>query len=283
VSEFIVGTCRMFRKFNTNAFESMHSIHYNGSSYYFIVILCGSCAEFFIHPIQPCLGDFDILHVKHSLLAFTNEKPVLPYDLRHTAHAIDCLLMEPYLAYPGFIRLRHLGLMSYNWESKAFEFIQSDVQRILKATDIEGDGISTNNGKWIKVGPAARTCFSDKISITFDCVVSIWCPQWPNEAKQWPNRRRKYGWPTTAIIQEVVQNGCHVVNAKHPSCRNNEYQCRLSFSIAEVILLQSWTKVQQIVYHMLRFFAKRELIKSDCPKKRGSMHLPSENIDAMVL
>src|SRR6218665_136469 len=265
VSKFIVGTCRVFSKFNTSVFDSMYSIPGETSTLY--CMICGSCAEFFIQPIQPCFGNVDVFQVNHKLLAFTNEKPALPYDIRHTAYAIDCLLMEPYLAYPGFIRLRHLGLMSYNWESKAFEFIQSDVQRILKATDIEGDGISTNNGKWIKVGPAARTCFSDKISITFDCVVSIWCPQWPNEAKQWPNRRRKYGWPTTAIIQEVVQNGCHVVNAKHPSCRNNEYQCRLSFSIAEVILLQSWTKVQQIVYHMLRFFAKRELIKTDCPKE----------------
>src|SRR6218665_949308 len=69
------------------------------------------------------------------------------------------------------------------------------------------------------------------------------------------------------IIQEVVQHGCHVVYAKHPACRNDEYQCRLSFSVAEVILLQSWTSVQQIVYHMLRFFAKRELIAKDCPKE----------------
>src|SRR6218665_3267309 len=157
VSEFIVGTSRMFRKFNTNVFDFMYSLHDETSSFHFIV--CGSCVEFFIQPIQPCLGDIDIFLVKHKLLAFTKEKPVLPYDIRHTAHEIDCLLMEPYLAYPGFIRLRQFGLMSYNWESKAFEFIQSDVQRILKATELEVD--ATKDGDWIKVGPAARTCFSD--------------------------------------------------------------------------------------------------------------------------
>src|SRR6218665_3114270 len=267
VSEFIVGTCRMFRKFNTNGFESMHSKHGKESNSYFIV--CGSCAEFFIQPIQPCFGDLDIFQVKHKFLAFTNEKPALPYDIRHTACEIDCLLMEPYLDYPGFIRLRQFGLMSYNWESKAFEFIQSDVQRILEGTskEVPVDHSATNAAFWMKVGPAARACLSDKISITFDYVASIWCPQWPKEAKLWPNRRRKYGWPTTAIIQEVVQNGCHVVNAKHPACRNDFNQCRMSFSIAEVILLQSWTKVQQIVYHMLRFVVKRELIKKDCPKE----------------
>src|SRR6218665_2400084 len=182
VSEFIVGTCRMFTKFNTNVFDSMHTLHDETSTWYFIV--CGSCAEFFIQPIQPCFGDVDIFQMTHSFLAFTNEKPVLPYDLRHTANAIDCLLMEPYPNYPGFIRLRHLGLMFYNWESKAFEFVQSYVHRILKATDIEGDDISTSYGNWIKVGPAARACYFDNSSITFDYVVSIWCPQWPKEAKQ---------------------------------------------------------------------------------------------------
>ena len=39
------------------------------------------------------------------------------------------------------------------------------------------------------------------------------------------------------------------------------------FQFAEVILLQSWTQIQQIVYHLLRFFAKRELIQKDCPKE----------------
>jgi len=39
-------------------------------------------------------------------------------------------------------------------------------------------------------------------------------------------------------------------------CDKNNQLWRLSFSIAEVILIQSWTQMQQIVYHLLRFFAK---------------------------
>ena len=37
-----------------------------------------------------------------------------------------------------------------------------------------------------------------------------------------------------------------------------------SFSRAEVLLLRSWTPIQQIVYHMMRFIAKQEFIKTDC-------------------
>src|SRR6218665_3325443 len=266
VSKFIVGTCRVLPKFNTNVFDSMNSYYDKQCLSY--SIRCGSCSEFFIQPLQPCFGDFDYFEIKYNLLAFTEEKPVVPYDLRHTADKIYCLLMEPYLDYPGFVRLRHLGLMCYNWESKAFEYyVQPDVQRFLITTEMEEADFDDHYGTWYQVGPAIKCRFFETASITTDRVAAIWCPQWPSEAKQWPTRKRKYAWPTTAIIQEVVQHGCHVIYAKHPACRNDEYQCRLSFSVAEVILLQSWTSVQQIVYHMLRFFAKRELINKDCPKE----------------
>ena len=105
------------------------------------------------------------------------------------------------------------------------------------------------------------------VTVALDTVPSVWCPQWPREAQDWPKRPRDYGWPTTDTISEVVQNGCHVVYVQHRSCRDDKQQWRLSFSFAEVILLQSWTQVQQIVYHLLRFFAKRELIQKDCPKE----------------
>src|SRR5688572_12429528 len=123
VSEFIVRTCRMFPKTPTNIFETMHlqaSVSRLGYT-----ILCGSCVEFFIQPLHRYIDDFDCFKMSSILLAFTDEKPVLPYDVRHSANAIDCFLMEPYLHYPAFVRLRLLGEMSYNWDRKTFEFIQA--------------------------------------------------------------------------------------------------------------------------------------------------------------
>jgi len=115
-------------------------------------------------------------------------------------------------------------------------------------------------------GPAAKQRRGRLLSGT-DCVKTMWCPQWPKEAIDWVNRPRVNGWPTADVISKVEQNGCHLVCAQHPSCRNHIHQWRISFSLAEVILLQSWTKTQQIVYHLLRFFAKRELIEKNCPKE----------------
>src|SRR6218665_3953201 len=265
VSEFIVGTCRMLPRFNTYVFESMHSIY--DINFKLHTIKCGSRAEFFILPLHPCIDDVDIFGVKLNSLACIDEKPVLPYDLRHIPNTFDCLLMEPYPYHPGFVRLRLLGQISYSSECKTFEYIQASVKRILKTTEMEESETDCNDGKWLKVGPATRGSSFGMASVTTDRVKCIWCPQWENEAKEWPTRQRKYEWPATASIHEVIQNGCHVVFAKHPACRNDENQCRISFSVAEVVLLQSWTKAQQVIYHMLRFFAKRELIRKDCPKE----------------
>jgi len=97
-----------------------------------------------------------------------------------------------------------------------------------------------------------------------DVVRTIRCHVWPPQAADWPKRSRSHCWPDLTTIHAVVSNGCDVVPAVHPSCRQdewmNEHQWRLSFSRAEVTLLNSWTPVQQIIYHMLRFLMKHEVL-----------------------
>src|SRR6218665_3528966 len=260
VSEFIVGTCRMLPKSGSNVSESMQFRNLIQMEKYFIV--SGSCAEFFIQPLHSSIGDVDFLQMKPHSLAFTGEEPVLPYDLRHNSQPTDCMLMEPYVDYPAFVRLRLVGQIVYNYERKIFEFKKVKVQKFATTFEKDENDPEVNISK---VGPSSR--HSVYTAGQIDLVDATWCPQWPNEAMNWIFRRRKYGWPTTAVIHEIVQNGCHVVFAQHPACRNDKAQWRLSFSVAEVILLQSWTPVQQIVYHMLKFFAQRELVKKDCPKE----------------
>jgi len=93
------------------------------------------------------------------------------------------------------------------------------------------------------------------------------CLSWPPQAADWPTRHRNYGWPDSAILDRVVSNGCDVVGVAHRLCTQHEwmgkYQWRLSFSRAEIVLINSWMPVQQIVYHMLRYFIKTKQL-TDC-------------------
>jgi len=96
--------------------------------------------------------------------------------------------------------------------------------------------------------------------LPIDTVRCVRCLVWPSQAVDWPSRRRHYGWPDSATVNCVVANGCDVVPVAHRQCRQHkwmgDYQWRLSFLRAEIVLINSWMPVQQIVYHMLRVFAK---------------------------
>src|SRR6218665_1997308 len=170
--------------------------------------------------------------------------------------------------------------MTYNWKHKKYKLKRNINPRIYARIDRTEhlnaimDSFSTKSEKRTLskafCGPAIKSPPEDShfvSAIGTDSVFCLFCPQWPRDAQTWPLRPRNNGWPTSETISEVVRNGCHVVYVQHRACRDDAYQWRLSFSVAEVILLQSWTKTQQIIYHLLRFFAKRELIQKNCPKE----------------
>jgi len=77
-----------------------------------------------------------------------------------------------------------------------------------------------------------------------------------------------------------------VVRVAHRQCRQHEWmgkcQWRLSFSRAEIVLINSWMPVQQIVYHMLRYFVKTERL-TDCVDNSGAGTLSNYDIKTLML
>jgi len=98
--------------------------------------------------------------------------------------------------------------------------------------------------------------------LNVDNVHCVRCLSWPSQAAVWPTRHRNRDWPDSATVDRVVNNGCDVVAKAHRQCKQHEWmgkvQHRLSFSRAEIVLINSWMPVQQIVYYMLRVFVKTE-------------------------
>ena len=62
-------------------------------------------------------------------------------------------------------------------------------------------------------------------------------------------------------LTKIVGFGCHFVPKPHQSNPDDNTQWRFSFSLAEVILINSWTDVQKYIYHVLRLI-KSEVVKS---------------------
>jgi len=103
-------------------------------------------------------------------------------------------------------------------------------------------------------------------------------------AKTW---QKLYGWPDSATVDRVVSNGCDVVRVAHRLCKHHdwlgEHQCRLSFSRAEIVLLNSWIPVQQIMYHMLRIFVKTEELLTSVNEDSGIKTLSNYHIKTLML
>ena len=113
----------------------------------------------------------------------------------------------------------------------------------------------------------------------------IRCLSWPSQRHRYLDIRN-YGWPDSATVDQVVSNGCDVVHVAHRLCRQHEWmnkaQYRLSFSRAEIIPINSWMPVQQIVYHMLRSFIKIEGL-TDITDSTGCKILSNYNIKTLIL
>src|SRR6218665_211046 len=276
-SAFITSTCQLIPRSSLDYFDHMRNLTASEDCVPVeYSILCGSLAEFYIRPLNTCIDDADYLFTNSDKLVFGGEFPLLPSDLSGLTEAIECFMIEPYNSYPGFVRLRILGDMNYNWKLKKYVFnitantnshfglnLDAIAEKYSPKTLERGCTIPS-----IVSGPAVthQNELQSENFATIDFVACLWCHQWPKEAQGWLNRPRCHGWPPTDIISKVVQSGCHLVNIQHRSCRSDKLQWRFSFSFAELLLLQSWTQTQQLIYHLLRFFAKRELMQKDCPK-----------------
>ena len=99
-----------------------------------------------------------------------------------------------------------------------------------------------------------------------DNVNSIHCQFWPSLAAEWNIRPRRYGWPTLQEKEKIVEFGCHVVPIGHPLSSSKSVEWRLSFSIAEKILVWSFNHTQMQCYATMKLILK-EYIKRKCTEE----------------
>ena len=96
-----------------------------------------------------------------------------------------------------------------------------------------------------------------------DQVVSIHCDFWPNEASEWCLRQRNFGWPTPSTLSSIVSFGFHLVAVGHPHSETKLTEWRISFSMAERLLVWSFNHVQIQCYAVMKIILK-QFIKKKC-------------------
>jgi len=219
-----------------------------------IPLVSGSVAEFYIEPMLPHIGDVDVMIHRNTHLAIPRGHPPptqLPAEFNNYVYVFEIIDSH----FPGYVYLPARYLLTQRIDDGKYEYIQYDQGlHLLNDTSTESTDIH---------GPAAITRPSKEyVLLCIDNVHCIRCLSWPPQAADWPTRHRNYGWPDSATLDRVVTNGCDLVGVAHRQCRQHEvmgeYQWRLSFSRAEIVLINSWMPVQQIAYHILRVYVKTE-------------------------
>ena len=114
-------------------------------------------------------------------------------------------------------------------------------------------------------GPSIETWheYMDRSESGMDLVPSIHCPFWPRGAEEWLHRPRRCGWPTPTDITQITDFGCHLVAVGYPLSSSKEMEWRISFSVAERILVWSFNHIQIQCYAVMKIILK-EFIKVRC-------------------
>ena len=117
-------------------------------------------------------------------------------------------------------------------------------------------------------GPSVETWgeYDDTSQSGEDNVPSILCKFWPTSAGEWKDRPRHYGWPSQRDKEYIEQFGCHLVPIGHPLSAKKSLEWRLSFSIAERILVWSFNHTQLQCYAVMKLILK-EYVKTECSEK----------------
>jgi len=234
-------------------------------------VVTGSRAEFYIDSMLKCFGDTDVMyHYNNELAMPLGHQPPIQLPKKFASRVNVFEIVDSHV--PGYVYL-HMRYILSNRKTDGQCIIAENVNRPNTALSHELYVTAGVRERAEIHGPSA--CASDEDIVltdgnprlirklqSIDTVPCIRCLVWPKQADTWPTRHRNYDWPDSETVVRVVSNGCDVVGVAHTLCAQDEWmskhQWRLSFSRAEVVLLNSWIPTQQMIYHMLRIFMKTE-------------------------
>ena len=123
-------------------------------------------------------------------------------------------------------------------------------------------------GRFKITGPSIETWgnYCDISKSGTDTVPSIHCKFWPTTAAEWIDRPRQYEWPSSSDKVSIVAFGCHLVPVGHSLSLSKAEEWRLSFSIAERILVWSFNHTQIQCYMTMKLILK-EFVKVNCAER----------------
>ena len=253
VTNFLLNTCRLLRCEHHTAAALMAGLMFRpDAKEELIPLITGSSADFYIQPMLSCVGDIDIMVSPSDQLAIPVGYPPptqLPAEFHNSVVVWEIIDSE----YPSYMYLVLSYLLTKNTDADRYDAVRSRRRYFMPHR--------FNRSQQIEMHGPALT--DDSGPGSFDGVYCVRCMSWPTQAAAWPTRHRNYGWPDSATVDRVVSNGCDVVQVAHRQCRQREwmreYQRRLSFSRAEIVLLNMDASTTDCLSYVTNIYEDRAI------------------------
>ena len=228
VTKFLINTSRLCPQFSVPtaqaaltcaAIAALHPVDDPGA--HLIPLTTGSVAEFYIEPMLPHVGDIDVMYHRSTELAIRQgQSPPtqLPAEFSNNVKVYEIVVDSDFPGYV-YLQLRYL-LTECNDDSKynAVEYDRNQRMWYSSSPDYLNFG---NFDIVVRRGPAVTNASFFAGLFSYDDVFCVRCLSWPPQAIDWPTRHRNYGWPDSATVDCVVNNGCDVVGVAHRQCRQD--------------------------------------------------------------
>ncbi|VDI84017.1 Hypothetical predicted protein [Mytilus galloprovincialis] len=194
-------------------------------------------------------SDMDIMYVVNNIKITKNVK-----NIKNPTHS-DMFAMEIYFDHPGFAALRKVAAHNE-------VYLREECGRCPLGT-------CTGTQFYLPVKPFLDSvkemfsyidpcehgpCISDP-NQTIDIANCIRSKHLPHNAIPWAFRHRLQ-WPTNFVIDMIMQKGCLLVPIGPKTLSDNEFLWRISFSVAEKILVHSFNFTQFLCYGLLKVTLK---------------------------
>ena len=90
---------------------------------------------------------------------------------------------------------------------------------------------------------------------SFDCAQCFQCKEWIKPVKKWINRS-SHTWPDSVLTQSIVKYGVLFVPIGCKDSVTQDLEWRISFSVAEKLLVYSFSHTQLLCYALLKIVLK---------------------------
>ncbi|XP_052102236.1 uncharacterized protein LOC127735875 [Mytilus californianus] len=191
-------------------------------------------------------SDIDLMYIDSYFIVHESEKDVVKG--RKVPLVMDTLDTQP-----CFTRLRVFNEKAIPKSLKRIvegnglqKFLSNDIYKRHQL-----NLLSANSPPLINIhGP----CLSDDKE-DFDFAFCLKCDKWISHAQPWINRSRTT-WPSSELTSKILACGVLFVPIGYKGSINEDIEWRISFSVAEKMLIFSFNHTHLLVYSLLKIFLK---------------------------